>query len=338
MDNMPAYFGLDIGSSSIKLLEVNGDKAVSVGIVANPVNKSSLDLAPKELSILSETVRTLIKNSGTRKRSVVISIPESQVFTRVMQFPAMSTPELASAIKWELDQVVPYPPDKIEVSWAVMSKPKKRGVGGKMQVLVVATPKNVSESYVNFLATVGLEPLRVENEVLSLARGLIDHKKRQGTTMVIDIGSSATKLVVGGLGQIYASHVVPIASLAITRMIAETFKLPLSQAEEYKRVYGIDPSQLEGKIFKAVSGLVNNLIQEINKLIASFKNTYKGREIDRAVLVGGGAYLRGILPLLVDKLGLSVILGDAFLNLKVPEKSKKLGPIFGVVLGLAMEE
>lgn len=335
---MPAHFGLDIGSSSIKLLEIKGNEVVAIGMVVNPIGKSNLDLVPGEKNQLAEAVSGLIKESKVKTRTVVMSVPESQVFTRVMSLPVMSTPEIASSIKWELDQVVPYPPDKIEISWAVMHRPKKNTGEEKIQVLVVAIPKNVSQAYVEFLALAGLEPLRVENEVVSLVRGMGKGKSKEETVLLMDMGASTTKLIVNEGERIFNTHVVPVAGMALTRMIAEGFKLDLSQAEQYKRAYGIDPSQVEGKISKISSGLMNSLVVEIKKVISAFGVAEPNRQLDKLVLMGGGAYLKGLMPFLVEKLALEVVLANVFEEMKVPEKSKNLGPVFGVARGLAISE
>lgn len=335
---MPAHFGLDIGSSSIKLLEIKGKEVESIGMVVNPLGKNNLDLVPKEKNQLAEAVKGLIKESKVKTKTVVMSVPESQVFTRVMSLPVMSTPEIASSIKWELDQVVPYPPDKIEISWAVMYRPKKNTGDEKIQVLVVAIPKNVSQSYVEFLALIGMEPLRVENEVVSLVRGVGRMRSKEEAVLLMDMGASTTKLIVSEGERIFNTHVVPVAGMALTRMIAESFKLDLSQAEQYKRVYGIDPSQVEGKIVQATSALMNNLIIEIKKVVSAFSVAEPERQLKKLVLTGGGAYLKGLMPFLVEKLALEVVLADAFEGIKVLEKSKSLGPVFGVARGLAINE
>ena len=333
---MPAYFGLDIGSSSIKLLELKGNKATeAVALAVNPVGNSNVELGAEQRLKLVEAVKALVKDSGVKNRSVVLSIPESLVFSRILKLPIMSTPEMASAIKWELDQVVPFPPDKIEVSWVVIEKPKKIVGNEKMKVFVVAVPKNVSEAYVKFLALVGLEPLRLENEVLSLARGLSKFTADKGVNLILDMGASSTKMVVVEKELIHLSHVVPLAGMAMTRLISEAFKISTNQAEKYKRAYGVDKSQVEGKIYNTLSGLIDSLVVEIKKVMASFSNTEKNKRIEKIILVGGGAFLKGITSVLVEKTGLDVVVGDPFLEVEVPEKIKASGVVFSTVVGLA---
>lgn len=336
---MPAYFGLDIGSSSIKVVELKGKKVEAVGLAVNPVGNSDLDLPAEQKAKLAESIKALVKESEIKNKGVVLSIPEALVFSRILRLPIMSTPELASAIKWELDQVVPFPPDEIEISWVVIDKPKKNTGDEKMKVFVVAVPKKVSDSYISFLGMTGLEPERIENEVLSLARGLGNFTENKGVSLVIDIGASSTKMVMVENNQIYISHVVPLAGMAMTRMISEAFKIPLNQAEEYKRTYGIDKTQVEGKIYNVLNGLIDSMVVEIKKVMANFGNLEKDKRIERIVLVGGTAFLKGITTVLVERTGLDVVVGDPFGgNKDVLENVKASGVVYSTALGLAIDE
>ncbi|MBI1872153.1 pilus assembly protein PilM, partial [Candidatus Collierbacteria bacterium] len=179
-----------------------------------------VDLVPVELSSLTAAVTGLIEQTKIKTKKVVISIPESLVFTKIMQFPVMSSPELATAIKWEAEQAIPYPIDKLELSWVVLYKPKSAVSGEKMKVMVVGVPSKVSNSYVNFLDTIGLEPIRMENEILSMVRSLIVTRKLSGISMIIDIGHSTTKIVVSDGNEIFTNYVSPLGGGAFTKIIA----------------------------------------------------------------------------------------------------------------------
>ncbi len=335
---MPAYFGLDIGSSSIKLIELNGKSVRAATIMPNPVGKAGADLVPAEKSVLVDTVKKLLATAKPSTRKVVVSIPELLVYTRVMQFPLMSTPELATAIKWEAEQVIPYPIDKMELSWVVLFKPKDLSSNEKMKVLVVGVPTKVSEAYIELLDSVGLEAVRVENELVSLVRATTTSKKLNGVTMICDIGYSGTRLVVADTNQVYANYNSPLGGMAFTKIIADTFHLTVQQAEEYKRAYGLDKSQFEGKLYTSVEPVLTSLLADINKVVAGYLNSYPDRKIDRLVLVGGGAYLKGLLGVMVQQTGLEVFVGNAFDGLRVAEALKGLGTVYAGAVGCAIDD
>lgn len=335
---MPAFFGLDIGSSSVKLVQLAGATVVTSAIAANPVAKVGVDLVPVEQTALIETVKNMFAGSKIKTRRCVVSIPESLVFTRIMVFPVMSSPELATAIRFEAEQVIPYPIDKLELSWVVLYKPKNALSGEKMRVLVVAVPAKTSNAYVNFMDALGLEVVRVENEVVSVTRSLVMARRLPGVSLIADLGFSNTKFVIADTTQIFTNYLSSLGGMAFTRIIADTFKLPVTQAEEYKRNYGLDKGQFEGKLFAAVAPVLAGLIGDVKKVLNSYLANYPERKVDRIILTGGGAYLRGLLAEVAAQTALEVVIGNPFDGLKVAENLTGFGPIYATATGLASEE
>ncbi len=332
---MPAHFGLDIGSGLVKLVDINGNNLVAV-MAPNPCKKVGLDLSAVDRLSLADVVKKLIKDAGVRKDQVVVSTPEQMVFSRSLELPIMSDPELATAVKWELDQVSPYPVVDMEYSWVVMSRPKRITGEEKMKVLVVAIPKKVSKDYLDFLSLLDLQPVRLENEAFSLTRALVDNKKLGGVTLILDMGLSATKMILAGAGTINAIHTIPLAGMAFTRLLAETFSINLEQAEQYKIAYGVDSSAAEGKIYKALSPLLQEIVTEIRKLTLSWMGMGSENKVDRLILAGGGAKLKGFASFLVEQTNLDVLTANPFEGF-VPKAQMPDVTIFTGATGLAVE-
>lgn len=334
---MPAYFGLDIGSSSIKLAHIDNRRVNALGIANNTFGKNVMAMTNAERIGLVESIKTLIKDSGLRSKQVVASIPEALVYSRVLKFPFMSTPELATAIKWELDQTVPFPPNEIEVSWVVLSKPEKFTGEEKISVYVVAVPTKVSDIYTNLLELAGIEPARLENEIPALTRVFAANMSDTAPSIIMNIGASGTGLILSGKDILYGNYFMPVGGNALTRFVADAFNLPMVQAESYKRTYGIAKDQLEGKMFTVLKPIVDNILSEVKKMIIAYQNEYKGSNVSRIILTGGGSYMNGLLPYVTESLGsIEVVIGDAFAGINVPEKYKGFGPVFDIAHGLSM--
>lgn len=334
---MSAYFGLDIGSTSIKVTLSDGSRIKVVGIAANQFGKNLSLMSNSEKISLTDSIKALLKECGMKEKRVVCSIPESLVFSKVMKFPIMSNPELSTAIKWELDQSVPFPPSEVETSWVVIEKPEKVAGDEKISVYVVAVPTNISEAYVQILELIGLEPVRLENEIPAISRCFQNSLSDSAPSIICDLGSSGTNVVVAGKTKIFGNFHIPVGGAAMTRLIADGFNLPVDQAEGYKRTYGLLRDQLEGKMFAALKPVVDNLLGELRKMIIAFKEDNRDSSITRLILTGGGAYLLGLIPYLSENLeGVEVVVGDAFANVAVDEKYKSLGPVFSVAYGLSL--
>jgi type IV pilus assembly protein PilM len=333
---MPAYFGLDIGSSSIKIAHIDNKKVNALGIANNTIGKNVMAMSNAERIGLVESIKTLIKDSGLRSKKVVASLPESLVYSRVLKFPFMSTPELATAIKWELDQTVPFPPNEIEVSWVVLSKPDKLRGDEKISVYVVAVPTKVSDIYTNLLELADLEPIRLENEVPPLSRTFSANLSDSAPSIIMNIGASGTGMILAGKEILFGNYYMPVGGNALTRFIADAFNLPMTQAESYKRTYGIAKDQLEGKMFVVLKPIVDNVLSEVKKMIIAYQDEYKGSSVSRIILTGGGSYMNGLLPYVSSNIAnIEVVIGDAFSGLNVPEKYKGFGPVFDIANGLS---
>lgn len=334
---MPAYFGLDIGSTSVKLAYSDGNNIKALGLAVNNLGKDVMVMTNQERLLMVDIIKNLVKESGIKQRQVVASIPEALVYSRVLKFPLMSTPELASAIKWELDQTVPFPPDEIEVSWVVLSKPERVMGNEKISVYVVAVPTKVSDLYIDLLELAGLEVIRLENEVPAIAKAFSSSLSDQSPSMIVNIGASGTRIVLSGKDILYGNYFMPVGGMALTKYVADNFNLPIAQAENYKRTYGMAKEQLEGKMYTALKPVVDGVIAEIRKMIVSYQNENKGGYVNKLILTGGGSYMNGLLAYFSENMtNMEVFVGDPFAGKSVSEKYKGYGPIYDIAYGLSL--
>lgn len=335
---MAAHFGLDIGSTSIKIVKSDGKKISIISVVSNPSGKNLMAMTNVEKIALADQIKGSIKSLGLKGKQVVASIPEALVFSRIMQFPIMSTPELATAIKWELDQSVPFPPNEVETSWAILEKPEKIKGDEKISVYVVAVPTPVSDAYVQLMELVELVPLRLENEIPALIRAFSPVLSNDSPSVIADIGASGTGLMLVGKEKIFGNYYLPFGGTVMTKLVADAFGLPLTQAESYKRTYGMAKDQLEGKMFTVLKPAIDNLAGEIKKMVIAYQNEYKESSVSRVILTGGSAYLMGLIPYLTESLeGIEIVIGDPFSGLAVDQKYKTLGPVFAIAYGLSTD-
>lgn len=335
---MAAHFGLDIGSTSIKIVKSEGKKISAISMVSNPTGKSLMSMSNAEKIALADQIKEMVKTANLRGKRVVASIPESLVFSRIMKFPVMSSPELATAIKWELDQSVPFPPNEVETSWAVLEKPNKVKGDEKISVYVVAVPTPVSDAYVQLLELLELDPLRLENEIPALMRAFSSMLSNDNPSVIANIGASGTGLVLVGKDKIFGNYYLPFGGTVMTKLVADAFSLPIAQAESYKRTYGMAKDQLEGKMFSVLKPAIDNLAGEIKKMSIAYQNEHKESSISRVILTGGGAYLNGLIPYLTESLeGTEVVIGDPFAGFSIDQKYKSLGPVFAISYGLSTD-
>ncbi len=196
---MTPYFGLDIGSSSIKATKSNllGSKQFLVeanGLVMNPAG--SVDFTNPEVVVkLAPAVKNLLSEAKIKDKRVVVSVAESRVYSRILVMPQMTEAELSSAIKWEAEQFVPIPVSEVELDFSILEQQIPGSTDKKMLVYLVAAPKNYLQAMVNALTGFGLEPIAVESEMVAVSRSLT-FGTTPGTSLILHMGAMSSVLAI----------------------------------------------------------------------------------------------------------------------------------------------
>lgn len=312
---MPAYFGLDIGSSSIKATQSSlmGTAAYTVtasGLVVNPAG--SVDFtSPAVVAKLGPAIKQLISESKIHEKRVVVSVAESRVYSRILTMPTMSEAELSSAIKWEAEQFVPVPVSEVELDFSILEQQIAGSTDKKMLVYLVAAPKIYLSAMVDLLVNIGLEPIAVESEMVAVSRALTFGQK-SSTSLIVHMGAMSTVIAIVDGSSLSFSYVIESGGVALTRALAQALSLPLPQAEEYKRTYGLDESQLEGKVRTGLLIVLDGIVSEMRKAM-EYHLASRKTNVTRIVLSGGGAYLPEFSKYLSQIFGgLEVVVGDPF--------------------------
>jgi type IV pilus assembly protein PilM len=337
-----SLLGLDIGSNTIKAVQlVHEDKGFrlhAAGLTPTPPKGFSSE-AETDLKTLSETIRSLITDLKISTPNVVSALPESAIFTRVISLPSLTDKELASAIHWEAEQFVPVSLEEVNLVWEVLSRPKKTEAE-KMEVLLIAAPKNLGEKYVSVLESAGLKPVALETELIAVARSLVGERPDSPTTLVISVGAKTTDLCIVNQGKIALTRSIATGGTALARAIAAALGFELSQAEEYKKSYGLLRGEMEDKIVKAIKPVFEVIVTEVKRALAFYQEQKPTLAVKRAVLCGGSAKLPGAVVYLAETLGFEVQVGDSWARVAMDEKRReKLGEeasIYTVAVGLAM--
>lgn len=332
--------GIDIGSKAIKLVEIEksggGFNLLASGVVG--LSGTSVDriTEEKEFAAVSQIIRKLHSEAGLRDKNVILSIPEQLVFTRTVKFPLLTDQEIESAVKWESEQYIPIPLNEAIVQYQILER-RENTTPGEVLVLLVAAPKNIVEKYVRVVQEAGLVVTAVETELIALARALAPVDK---TVLLLDLGAGSTDIAISKRGFLSFSRSVPIAGEALTRAVSQNLGVAALQAEEYKKAYGLEAQQLEGKIKGALDPILKMIVDEIKKAIHFYQTEEKGEAPSAVIISGGTAALPQIISVLSNLLGIEVVIGNPFAKVNLDsETAKRLAPyapLYAVSVGLAL--
>lgn len=338
---MITHFGLDIGSESVKIVQVAREKEyfrlVTAGMIKTPVNGMGSD-ADRDLVAMAETIKKLKNEIRVSTNEAVVSLPERGVFTRIIEVPKMSEEELSQAIPWEAENLIPQPIAEVNLDWEIIPD-EAEAKSNKTRILLAAAPTTLISKYLKVLKLAEVEPKALETELLAVVRCL-KPLFAQGSLVMVNLGAKSSDIAIINRGNLYTTRQLPTAGEAISRGLTTTLNLDFATAEEYKKTYGLS-GQFENKLVTAIEPILAVITAEVKKA-TQFYLENEQTPLKLLILTGGTALLPGVTEYFTRSLDLEVQVADPFSVIKIDEKSqpflKKYSPIFTVALGLAMKE
>jgi type IV pilus assembly protein PilM len=268
--------------------------------------------------------------------NVVLGLPSSRVFTTLVDFDRLPANELAQAIHYQADSLIPTPLNESKLDWALLGDSPKDKT--KVEILLTSVPNSYIEQRLDMIESIGLNVIAFEPDNLALARALLapDVTIPQ---MVLDVGHKSTDLVITMQGTPRLTRAIPTGMEAIIRSASQNLNIDDKQAEQFVYKFGLSKEKLEGQIYHAVIGTVDLLTSEIEKSIKFFQARYTDAKLDRIIVTGGASALPEFPLHLANKFGLNVEIGNAWRNVTfAPNRQNELLALsnsFGVAVGLA---
>jgi type IV pilus assembly protein PilM len=333
------FFGLDIGTTAVRLVELRGTGPVKtlVRYASVPIDiKSAQSEASADQQKLMEAIKNLLAEARVTTRNVAVGIPSNKVFTTVVDIDRLSPSELAKSIRFQADSLIPTPLAESKIDWAMIGdSPVDQS---KVEVLLSSVPNEFIEKRLDLLESMGLNVIAFEPDNLALSRAMLapDATLPQ---MVVDIGSTSTDLVITMNGAPRLTRAIPTGTEAIIKAAMQNLSIDAAQAQQFVFKFGLSKDKLEGQIFHGIIGTVETLMTEIDKSLKFFHTRYPNTKMDRIILTGGASALPEFPLFVANKLGMSVEIGNSWRNISFSaDRQNELLAVsnhFGVAAGLA---
>lgn len=333
------FFGLDIGTTALRLVELRGTAPVKtlVKYAQVPIDaKVALSDSKADQQKLAQTIRSLVDEAHVTTKNVAVGIPSNRVFTAVVDIDRLSPAELAKTIRLQADSLIPTPLAESKIDWVQLGdSPKDKA---KVEVLLTSVSNDYVENRMDMLESIGLNVIAVEPDNLAMSRALIPNDSSL-PQMVIDIGHRSTDLVIVMNGAPRLTRAIPTGAEAIIRAAMQNLNIDEKQAEQFVFKFGLSKDKLEGQILAAIQGTVDIIVSEIDKSIKFFQARYSEAKLDRIIVTGGASSLPEFPLYIANKFGLNVEIGSAWRNVSFPPERQNellaLSNHFSVAAGLA---
>ena len=302
MGNLKFYkdeplFGLDIGHATLKAIQI----AKPAGQPSTIVGYGTSAFAPEAIQngeivkpeLVAQAMHQLFEKNLQGKidsRRVACALPTSRTFSRPMKLPPMDHHDIVEAVNLEAEQYIPIPPGNLYIDYEI-SRQDAQGI----ELLLMATPKKIVDSYLELLQSLELEPVAFEPSISAAARLLNIAGASQEPSILVDIGAVTTDIAIFDKTLLVASTVNGGGD-SVTEAIAKALRQSPAQAAELKDKYGIAYSPKQQRIVDAVKPQLETLVREIQKSVRYYSQqaSSSGQKITRVVSLGGGAVMPGL--------------------------------------------
>ncbi len=345
-DRTPPLVGLDIGSASVKLVELadTGSGALRLERYAiEPIPRGAVvDGNIDKIDVVADAVRRLWRKSGSRLRNVALALPASAVITKRIALPAgLREEEMEMQVESEANQYIPFALDEVSLDFQVLGPIPN--APDDVEVLIAASRREKVEDRMAVAQAAGLKPVVVDVESFAARAALmrlIEQMPNRGDGLVIAVfylGANTTSVSVILDGEAIYEREQPFGGQQLTGDIARAYGIPAEEAEQKKRS-GELPTTYEAEVLKP---FVDTAATEITRALQFFFTSTPYTRVDQIMLAGGSAVLGGLAETLMERAQVPTSVISPFKGMEIApgvrEKMLRLdAPALLTPCGLAM--
>ena len=318
--------GLDIGSYSIKVVQLDGTgRGYHLMKAGYKEFQQPLSITDDKVkgSLIISALDQLWKDLKIKNKKVSLCVSDPSIYSRHITVPRVAENDLVEAVKWQAEKYAPFSMENAVVDFQVLESSSKKGQD-QMEIVIVAARGETIQRYLSILEAVRLVP-----SVLGVAPFVIiksylhscpvDEKE---IVAIIDIGGLTTSVTIMKGKHLQFVRYIDLGGSDLTRAVMEHKKIDEFEAEKIKKGGTLINPVDQGKepsdyILPMIEPMLIELVAQINRSFAYCEGEFLIEKIHRVLLCGGGARLQGVDRYLKKHLGVPAATVGPFKNINV---------------------
>jgi type IV pilus assembly protein PilM len=303
--------GVDIGTTSIKVCLLKRTKEGRFALSGLACRSYDHDLLHDgniiDRPFVAQELKNLLHDGSIRTRNAASALSSYSVITKRVTMPFLEREALESAVKIEVENIIPFPLKDIYYSYDIMGADEEKE--RMMSLLIVAAKKEIVEGYIKTFELAGLNLCVLDVDIFAITNliGQI-YKPESHSILAADIGASVTNIAIFKGVNIEFTREILVGGKYITSELAKPQRLGPGEAEEKKRKSNEDATV-------ALYDFIANISSEINKTVNFYVATKPRETVGKIYLTGGSSLVPGLKKQIESDTGISVEFLNPFLYL-----------------------
>lgn len=344
-----ALAGVDIGTREIRVAKVKVTGGIpevaAIGRFPTPPDIFTDGIGSEKLAV---ALKGAVQNTGTEIKEAVTAVGADKLILRQIRMPLMPEKEIEAALKWEAERHIPVPLEELVLRHATLGEVTTDEVR-QLHILLVAAPHKTIHEYHSLFQQAGLMLVAVDLQAFAHWRVFAGSYRTQpsGTIAILNISGTNSQLTILRAGRIELVRNIAVGGDKITEALAKTYSVDFSVAQKMKEEGEIIPALGEAaatvepakvQLDFAIRAGMGEIVREIRRSLSWYQSQSREFPVERIILCGGGAKLKGIVAFLSEELGLPVDMGIPGVRVHTANPEEGYDPSLATAIGLALRE
>jgi type IV pilus assembly protein PilM len=337
--------GVDIGSRSLKLVQLTGDRTKLVDAVRIELPPLAEQATPEQQAArLTEALAKGLSGKAFRGRDAIVCLSDKQLFLQSVRVPKQTGEQLDRAVAQETAGRLPFGIDEAEIRY-LEAADVRQGESTLREVIVFACQRSVLNQSLAAFEGAKLQPVAVDVEPAAIVRCYASQYRREedrvARALVVHVGNTRTAATIAQGDELLFVKYIDIGGQHLDAAVARHLKMELAEAIALRRHSGDrrtemqDPEVAKG-IALATRPVLERLASELAMCVRYHSVTFRGQTLARLVL-GGGEATPPLLESLGKQLDLKCELSDVFRSFPTAPNIGRKGQ-WDIAAGLAMKD
>ncbi len=337
------YLGIDIGTSSIKAVEISGGKEpelknygkvfISDFAIKKSDNKNKQN-TKGNFSYYNEEIASalnhLLEKTGITTRKAYFALPDFSSFFTSFNLPPMEEDEIDSAVQFHARQYIPLPVSEVSLDWFLDGEIEK---GKEIKINLIAIPNEVVTQYQEIANICKIEIVSLEGEMIPLVRAFA--RDIEDVTAILDMGEQTMLLTITEKGKLKTTHSLEFSASSVIQQLASFSDVKYNEARKLLSEYGLKEKSIE----KVVSVRLRAIFSEAMRAITTFERN-ENKTVNEIIITGGFSSIPNIAEHIQSFTKKNVSKKNCFEGVKYPEVLEKTmidkSRSYGIALGTAL--